>query len=120
MGRSPITEVESRILVYLVPDAHDIRRQGRDVFMGRPDYPGLNRRDFWFWTVTDPSGPAIGSAMVGSYGVNVHTGKVLVLGTYEEVHSRELKGVQKILREEHHIDAHEVEAHDEEVMLLPE
>jgi hypothetical protein len=113
-----ISEIESKILVYLTPDAQQVRSLGREVFISRSEASNLNWSDFWYWEVTDPSSPAIGTNFVALFAVNVHTGAVFK-PVPDEVTGEELAGVQKILRRAHGIGRKALAAHKDDLFFLP-
>ena len=95
---------EAEILVYLLPQAHDIRNEGMEIGWELQTSPKLNQEDFYnFWVFNAKRKHVHGSVTVGYFSVNKHTADIVdALGKF--VASPELEGVQRILREAHHID----------------
>jgi hypothetical protein len=102
----PITLTEAEILVYLLPQAQELRKQGMDVGWELQTGPKFNRKDFYtFWVVNAKRPNVEGSVTVGYFDVNKHTGEVWDEGLEKSVVSSELTGVQGILRKAHRIDS---------------
>src|SRR5713101_5511696 len=100
-----ISLTEAEILVYLLPAAHEVRRQGMDVGWEMETSPRLKREDFFtFWVVNAKRPHVDGSVTIGFFSVNKHTADIWDHGLEEFVVSTELEGIQTILRKAHHID----------------
>jgi len=96
---------EAEILIYLLPDAHEVRKQGMDVGWELQTGSDFNQKDFFvFWVVNAKRPNVNGSVTLGYYAVNRHTADVWVDVVNGFVVSKELEGVQRILRRAHHID----------------
>ncbi len=95
---------EAEILVYLLPQAHDLRADGMDVAWALETGPELNQKDFYnFWVVNAKRKGHSGSVTVGYFSVNKYTADVLD-ARQQYVVTPELQGVQRILRKGHGID----------------
>jgi hypothetical protein len=95
---------DAEILIYLLPQAHEIRKEGMDIGWELQTSPKLNQEDFYtFWVINAKRKHVNGSVTVGYFSVNKHTADI-VDNLGELVTSLELAGVQRILREGHHID----------------
>src|SRR5690242_11186417 len=96
---------EAEILIYLLPQAKELRNQGMDV--GWELEPGnrLDKEDFYtFWVVNSKRPNVEGSVTVGYFSVNKHTAVIWDDDTGKTVSATELAGIQRILRQAHHID----------------
>jgi hypothetical protein len=101
-----ITLTEAEILVYLLPQAQELRKQGMDVGWESQTGPKFNHDDFYtFWVVNAKRPHVEGSVTVGFFDVNKHTGEVWDEGLERFVTSTELDGVQAIVRKAHGIDS---------------
>jgi|SRR6266702_1754117 len=105
-GPELITLTEAEILVYLLPQAQELRKQHMDVGWELQTGPQFNRKDFYtFWVVNAKRPNVEGSVTVGYFDVNKHTGEIWDEGLEKFVVSPELAGVQGILRKAHGIDS---------------
>jgi hypothetical protein len=96
---------EAEILIYLLPQAQDLRGQGMDIGWELQTSPKLNQEDFYtFWVVNSKRPIVQGSDTVGYFSVNKHTAEVWANDKEKTVTTAELKGIEKILRKAHHID----------------
>ena len=101
-----LTLTEAEILIYLMPQAQELRRLRMDVGWELQTGPKFNRKDFYtFWVVNAKRPNVEGSVTVGYFDVNKHTGEVWDEGLERFVVSPDLAGVQVILRKAHGIDA---------------
>lgn len=101
----PIALYEAEILVYIMPAAQGVRKQGWDVGWELQTSPDLNQEDYFvFWVVNSKRPNVVGSVTIGYYGVNKRTADVWDDNFGKFVEGKELKGVQAILRRAHHID----------------
>jgi hypothetical protein len=99
-----IAPYEAEILIYMLPEAQELRSQGMDVGWERETSPKLNQRDFYtFWVVNSKRPNVQGSVTVGHFSVNKHTAEVWD-DNDKRVESSELTGIARILRQAHHID----------------
>lgn len=102
-----IAPYEAEILIYLLPQAQELRKQGMDVGWELQTSPKLNQRDFYtYWVVNSKRPNVEGSVTVGYFSVNKHTAEVWD-DNNEKVKvpdAGELEGVERILRRAHHID----------------
>ena len=98
---------EAEILIYLLPEARQTRNNGMDIGWELETGPPQNTMDFYnFWVVNNERKVRIGSVTIGHFSVNKHTGDVWDQVSDKLISSdEELQGIQKILREGHHIDA---------------
>jgi len=100
-----ITLYEAEVLIYLLPEAHEVRSQGMDVGWEQQQSPSLNLDDFFvFWVVNAKRKDVHGSVTIGFFSVNKHTADIWDNDLGDFVVTPELQGVQRILREAHHID----------------
>lgn len=96
---------EAEILIYLLPQAQELRSQGMDIGWELQTSPKLKQKDFYsFWVVNSKRPNVQGSVTVGYFSVNKHTAEVWSNDKEKTVSSAELEGVEKILRMAHHID----------------
>jgi len=96
---------EAEILIFLLPQAAELRRQGMDVGWELQTGPKLNQADFYtFWVVNSSRPHVEGSVTVGYFGVNKHSAEVWSLDKGEFVSAPEIGGVQRIIRRAHSID----------------
>ena len=101
---------EAEILIYLLPEAHEVRRQGMEIGWELQANPAYNLEDFYvFWIVNAKRPRVHGSVTIGFFGVNKHTADVWAEGIERFVVTPELVGVQGILRKSHHIDEATIE-----------
>jgi hypothetical protein len=98
---------EAEILIYLLPQAQELRKQGMDVGWELQTSPKLNQPDFYtYWLVNSKRPNVEGSVTLGYFSVNKHTAEVWD-DNNEKVkvpEAGELEGVERILRRAHHID----------------
>lgn len=96
---------EAEILIYIMPDSQEVRKQGWDVGWELQTSPELNQEDFFvFWVVNAKRPNVQGSVTIGYYGINKHTADIWEDNFQRFVSGKELEGVQNILRRAHHID----------------
>lgn len=101
----PITLTEAEVLIYLLPEAQELRKQGMDVGWELQKSPKFNQKDFYtFWVVNAKRPHVEGSVTVGFFDVNKHTGEIWDEGLEKFVTSPDIAGVQQILRNAHGID----------------
>jgi hypothetical protein len=99
-----IAPYEGEILIYVLPEAQELRSQGMDVGWEREKNPKLNQRDFYtYWVVNSKRPNVQGSVTIGYFSVNRHTAEVWD-DNGKRVDNSELAGIEKILRQAHHID----------------
>ncbi|MBZ5647692.1 MAG: hypothetical protein LAN37_10760 [Acidobacteriia bacterium] len=106
---SLVTLTEAEILVYFVPQAMQVRAEGMDIGWEEDSSPKDNRKDFYYFFLYNAKRPNAANATIGHFAVNKHTADVWNAVTLEMVASRELAGIQKILRRAHHIDQRTME-----------
>jgi len=99
-----ISSGEAEILIYLLPEAHEIRKAGMEIGWQRETSQKWNQHDFYFFWVYNAMRSEAGSVTVGTFAVNKHTGDIWHVLLQEQVESQEIKGVQRILRRTHGID----------------
>ena len=96
---------EAEILIYLLPEAQELRKRGMDVEWELQASSKLNQRDFYTYWVFNSKRPNVeGSVTVGYFSVNKHTADVWDDDNENVVDVVELEGVERILRRAHHID----------------
>jgi len=98
---------EAEILIYLLPQAQELRKQGMDVGWELQTSPKLNQRDFYtYWVVNSKRPNVEGSVTVGYFSVNKYTAEVWDDNDekVKVLDAGELEGVERILRRAHHID----------------
>src|SRR5258708_25352859 len=96
---------EAEILIYLLPQAQELRKHGMDVGWELQTSLKLNQRDFYtYWVVNSKRPNVEGSVTVGYFSVNKHTAEVCDENNEKVVDAGELEGVERILRRAHHID----------------
>ncbi len=94
---------EAEILVYLLPQAHEIRKEGFDVVWTLEDDSKTNQRDFYTFWVISTRKQVEGSRTIGYFSVNKHTADI-VDPLQNIITSPELEGIQRILRKAHGVD----------------
>ncbi len=105
---TPITLTEAEILAYLAPESVQTRSSGRDVVWEQITSNKWNQKDYFQFQIFVAGPVPRGSIawVLGNYAVNKHTADILdVSGEYRLITSKQLRGVQTILRREHCIDA---------------
>jgi hypothetical protein len=103
----PISLEEAEVLIYLLPQAHELRAQAMDVGWELETGKSYNQDDFYvFWVVNSKRPYAQGSVTVGYFAVNKHSAELWSLDTNQFVSTPEIEGVQKIIRNAHLIDEH--------------
>jgi hypothetical protein len=96
---------EAEILIYIMPPAQEVRKQGWDIGWELQTSPDLNQEDYFvFWVVNSKRPNVNGSVTIGYYSVNKHTADIWDDNFGSFVKGTELEGVQAILRRAHHID----------------
>ncbi|MGA6957701.1 MAG: hypothetical protein WBY73_21500 [Candidatus Acidiferrales bacterium] len=100
-----IAPYEAEILVYLLPQAQELRKQGMDVGWEIQTSPKLNQRDFYtYWVFNLKRQNVEGSVTIGYFSVNKHTAEVWDNGNEKVVAAEDLEGVERILRRAHQIN----------------
>jgi len=64
----------------------------------------LNQADYYYFWVYNAKRQSNGSVTIGYYAVNKHTADVWDTVEQKRISSRLMVGVQRIIRESHHID----------------
>lgn len=97
---------EAEILIYVLPEARQIRNNGMDIGWELETGTSQNTTDFYnFWVVNKERKDHIGSVTIGYFSVNKHTADVWNQISGKLISpEKDLQGIQKILREGHHID----------------
>jgi len=96
---------EAEILIYLLPQARELRRQGMDIGWELQTSTKFNQEDFFVFLVANTKRSyANGSVSVGYFAVNKHNAEIWSLDINRFVSSQGIRGVQKIIRSAHHID----------------
>ena len=103
-GAQEISVTDSKILLYVSPIGETVRAMGSDIAMQRQTSVKLNQADYYFFCVYDSERHSNGSVTVGYYAVNKHTAQVWDMDDNKQLSGKLLLGVQKLLRESHHID----------------
>jgi|SRR2546430_1061095 len=106
-----ISETEAAILVYVSPVGDRLRAGGSDVALEPQTSAQYNQADyFYFWVyeagrqqATGAVPRAGGSVTIGYYAVNKRTGDVWDTVEKKQLSGGLLLGVQKIIRQSHHI-----------------
>ena len=102
---TPIALHEAEILIYLLPQAQEVRNQGWEIgweLQTSAEVSGSDSFVFYVYNATRPSG---GSVTIGYFAVDKHTADIWEDDVPPKlVASREIEAVQKILRRAHHID----------------
>jgi hypothetical protein len=102
----PLSKTEAEILIYLLPEAHHVRQEGMDIGWELETGSARNQKDFYNFWVVNAKRKNGGSVTIGFFSVNKHTAEVWDdTPSPRLVNDVELQGIQKILREGHHIDA---------------
>lgn len=98
---------DAEILIYLLPEARETRKNGMDIGWEIETQPKLNSADFYnFWVVNKERQGHMGSVTIGYFSVNKHTADIWDRVSDKLINpDEELLGVQRILREGYHIDA---------------
>ncbi len=100
----PITLEEAEVLIYLLPQAHELRSKSMDVSWELETGKSFNQNDFYiFWVVNSKRPNVQGSVTVGYFAVNKHSAEVWSLDANNFVSSSELEGIQRIIRTAHAI-----------------
>ncbi len=100
----PVALHEAEILIYLLPEAHQIRSEGMEIGWEVSTSPKLNQDDYFTFWVYSAKRKGTGSVTVGHFAVNKHTADVWDSVLDKIISTNELQGVQKILRKGHRID----------------
>jgi hypothetical protein len=96
---------EAEILIYIMPVAQEVRKQGWDIGWELQTSTDLNQEDYFVFWVVNPKRPNVnGSVTIGYYSVNKHTADIWDDNFGKFIEGAELEGVQAILRRAHHID----------------
>lgn len=96
---------EAEILIYLLPQARELRNQGMDIGWELETSPQLNQKDFYtFWVVNSKRPNVEGSVTIGYFSVNKHNADVWDDDNKKTVSTVEIEGVKRILRQAHYID----------------
>ncbi len=109
----PLTLSEAEILIYLMPASRQLRQQGFDVGwdLERASIQGADSFRFQVFNAKRKC-PEGCSVTIGYFGVDKHTAEVEDLDAHKVVTNEEIRGVQAILRKEHHLAS----KHSEESM----
>jgi len=105
-----LTLAEAKILAYVSPVGDRARRDGLDIAVELQTSAQLNQADYYyFWVYNAKREQSSGSVTIGYFAVNKHTGEVWDTDTKKQISSDLLVGVQKIVRDSHHIDEAKIE-----------
>jgi len=100
----PITLSEAEILIYLMPASVKLRQQGFDVGWELEKFSNQNADSFRFQVFNAKRKCPEGcSVTVGYFAVDKRTAEVEDLDARRIVTDEEIRGVQAILRKEHHL-----------------
>jgi len=94
---------EAEILIYLLPAAVEVRRQGMDVAWELQDSDAYNQKDFYIFWVYNKDRTGTASVTIGYFAVNKHKADVWDLVFDSLVQGKEIERVQTILRRAHAI-----------------
>jgi hypothetical protein len=103
-----VSLTEAEILIYLLPQAQSLRSKGMDVGWELQTGPTWKLQDFYAFEVANIKRKNADTASLGFFSVNKHTADVwddVPAPRLIKADGLELGGVQRILREVHHIDA---------------
>jgi hypothetical protein len=102
---TPVTLAEAEIEIYLLPVGEAERQKGLDIAMEAQTSAQLNQADYhYFWVYNVKRKQSDGSVTIGYYAVNKHTAEVWDTDEKKQISSKLVLGIQRILRESHHID----------------
>jgi hypothetical protein len=105
-----LTLAEAKILVYVTPVGDRARRDGLDIALELQTSAQLNQADYYyFWVYNAKREQSSGSVTIGYFAVNKHTAEVWDTDTKKQISSDLVVGVQKIVRDFHHIDEPKIE-----------
>jgi hypothetical protein len=91
---------EAEFLIYLLPEAQELRSQGMDISWELETSADLNQADFYvFWVINPKRKHHEGSVTVGYFGVNRHNAEVWSLDSNGLLSTPELEGAQRIIRQ---------------------
>jgi hypothetical protein len=99
-----LSATEARILVYVSPVGEGLRASGSDIAMEQQTSAQLNQADYYYFWVYNAKRQSNGSVTIGYYAVNKHTADVWDTVEQKRTSSKLMVGVQRIIRESHHID----------------
>jgi hypothetical protein len=100
---------EAEILVFELPQCREVRDRGLEITLSEDKYTSLNLEDFYHFSVYSDDPKAAGSSLVGRFSVNRFTAEVWNRVTAARIQSRDLEGLQRILRNAHNIDMSTIE-----------
>ncbi len=100
---------EAEILIYVLPDSQVVRKQRGDISWEVEAGPAQNTKDFYTFYVVGPIAEGEASSTIGHFSVNKHTADVWDTVFNKLTVGADLAGIQKILREGHHIDARTIQ-----------
>jgi hypothetical protein len=106
---SEISLTEAEILIYVLPQSQAVRKQRGGISWELEEGPARNTKDFFTFWVVGPLREGEASSTVGFFSVNKHTADVWNGVTSKLISDDELSGIQKILRDGHHIDVQTIE-----------
>jgi hypothetical protein len=102
----PIALYEGEILIYLLPQGRELRNQGMDIGSEVKPNQKLDQQDFYTFQVFNSKRTNVqGTTTIGYFSVNKHTAEIWDDNNQKQVVTAELEGIQRILRQAHHIDA---------------
>jgi hypothetical protein len=101
----PVSREEAEILIYLLPQAEQLRTEQMDIGWELQTSAQLNQADFFvFWVVNNKRPNVKGSVTVGYFAVNKHTAEIYNMNSDRDISTPEIDGVQKIIRKARSID----------------
>ncbi len=101
---SQLQEYEAEILIYLIPEATEARKNGEKVAWELQSSAKLNQNDFFVFYLYNAGAPESSSPTIGYFAVNKHTAEVWNMNAEEPLHSADLLSVGEIFRRGHCID----------------
>ena len=100
-----LTATEAAILTYVSPVGDRQRAGGSDIALEQQTSAQLNQADYYyFWVYNAKRQQSSGSVTIGYYAVNKYTGDVWDTVEKKQLSSMLLIGVQRLIRESHHVD----------------
>jgi hypothetical protein len=98
---TPLAVHEAEILIYLLPQAQDVHREGWEIGWELQTSPGLNQDEFYYFWVYNAKRPSNGSVTIGYFAINKYSADVWNEDLDHRTSGGELDGVQRILRRAH-------------------
>jgi hypothetical protein len=89
---------EAEILIYALPEAHDVRAEGMEIGWELQADSRQESKHFYYFFVYNTKRQGAASVTVGHFAVNRHTAEVWDTVLVKRVESPELGGIQRIVR----------------------